>query len=199
MQQDFRVTVPEGEQGNASVVRFKLTKRDLRWANLHGGDRGNSEPGQYTKLFIDAGLVMSDTYDEYRDHIGIIHAAKGHVLIAGLGLGMVLQAIAKKENVTRITVIELNQNVIDLVGPHYKAMLGDKLEIICADILTWKPPKGIRYGAVWFDVWNEICLDNYDQIKKLIRRYAKRADWKGAWSYEDLKYQKRQETLGRRY
>jgi spermidine synthase len=116
-----------------------------------------------------------------------VSAAQGHVLFNGLGLGMVLQACMEKEKVEKATVIELSQDVIDLVAPHYKAMYGDRVDIIKADAMAWSPPKGTRYGMVWHDIWTYICGDNYEQMKTLHRRYGSRSDWQGSWCRYEAK------------
>jgi hypothetical protein len=60
-------------------------------------------------------------------------------------------------------------------------MYGDRVEIIQADAFSWKPPKNIRYGMVWHDIWPNICGDNYPEMKTLHRRYGRKADWQGSW------------------
>ena len=124
---------------------------------------------------------MSDTPSEIRDHMEPILVAKGNVLIAGLGIGMVLQACLEKPEVKHVTVIELSPEVIELVGGHYKAKYGDRLTIIQADIMEWKPPKGERWDVFWADIWDNKCGDNTDEMTKLNRRYGRRTDWKACW------------------
>ena len=121
---------------------------------------------------------MSDTPDEKRDHYEIVNRAKGHVLINGLGLGMVLAAVLKKQEVERVTVVEIDADVISLVGPHFH---NDRLVIIQSDAFTYKPPKGEIYGAVWHDIWDSICDDNLSEMTKLKRRYGRRTIWQGCW------------------
>ena len=83
----------------------------------------------------------------------------------------------------RVTVVEVNQDVIDLVGPHYSALYGaHHVEIVHGDALTYQPPKKVRYGAVWHDIWANICPDNLPEMHKLHRRYGRRSDWQGSWS-----------------
>jgi len=127
---------------------------------------------------------MSDTPDEMRDHLSIVNHATGRVLINGLGLGMVLKNILLKPEVFEVTVIEIDQDLIDLVGPRLgwpNYVLDHRVSIICADALTWKPPKGKRYNAVWHDIWDDICTDNLDQMKYLTRKYGQYSDWQGSW------------------
>lgn len=178
------VTVPEGERGPWKVERFTISEEKASLANISmmfkpGGRRCRA--GTYTKLTRDGEIIMSDTPDEKRDHYWFVNRARGHVLINGLGLGMVLGAVLLKSEVERATVVEASEDVIALVGPHYAC---DRVEIVHGDALTWKPPAGVRYGAVWHDIWDDICADNLPEMKRLHRRYGRRADWQGSWARE---------------
>jgi hypothetical protein len=113
-----KVTVPEGERGLWRVERFQITKTDAAIAAFSYRARVPS-PGTYTKLMHGRCLVMSDTPAEMRDHYAFVLAAKGHVLISGLGLGMVLGACLRRPDVETVTVLEIDADLIALVGPHY--------------------------------------------------------------------------------
>jgi len=197
---EYRVDVPEGTNGVWSVERFTVSKAaaDLeRLRSLFGGGRGVPE-GDYTRLVRSGTLVMSDTPDEIRDHISFMHRATGDVLINGLGLGVALNFILQKDDVKHVTVIEHAPEVVALVGAHWLARHGaNRLEIIQADAFTWKPPKGVRYTAVWHDIWDDICTDNLPEMHKLHRRYGRRCDWQGSWCREMLEYQRRQQKQHR--
>lgn len=174
------ITVPEGKSGDWSVERFAISRDDALIALFSYKNRAPF-PGEYTRLRCNGAVIMSDTYAEKMDHWEPIHMACRHILINGLGLGYVLLKCMEKPEVERATVVEISPDVIKLVWPHYKKMFGDKIEIIQADAMTWKPPKDIRYGMVWHDIWNNICGDNYEQMKTLHRRYGRRCDWQGSW------------------
>ncbi len=182
--EQFRVTVPEGQSNEWPVSRFTVSDADAKLERLRAafvGGRG-VPAGTYTRLKRGRTLVMSDTPDEISDHLEAIHRAKGHVLINGLGLGMVLQAVARKPQVSRVTVVEVSPDVIALVWPHYKAMFGDKIEVVHADALTYKPTKDARYDVVWHDIWDYICSDNLLEMKTLHRRYGRLTEWQGSWA-----------------
>ena len=144
------------------------------------------ETGTYTKLMRNKTIIMSDTPAEIIDHSYFVYKAKGNVLINGLGLGWVIEALFRKEEVENITVIEKSQDVINLVGKHYidKCPENKILTIIHADALIWKAPKGIKFDAVWHDIWDYICSDNLEDMKKLHRKYGKRTKWQGSWCRE---------------
>jgi hypothetical protein len=183
------VTVPEGERGKWKVSRFTVGEHSIEGLRLAMKGRPVS-PGEYTRLTRNGAVIMSDTPAEKRDHYSFVRAACGHCLINGLGLGMCLNAVLQKPQVSFVTVVEEDQDVIDLVWPHY---MDQRCEVICADALIYKPPKGARYGAVWHDIWDSICEDNLPEMHTLHRRYGRRADWQGSWGRPEVEAMIRRE------
>jgi hypothetical protein len=191
-----------GKLGEAEIKHYTVT-RDLSMISALRGRGEYCPEGSYAQLFVRNYLVMSDTLMERNTNWQIVREATGHTFIAGLGLGMILVPILRKPEVTKVTVIEKSQDVIDLVLPQLRAYLGadaDKLEVICADILVWLPPKGWKVDVVYFDIWADICVDNIEEIIALHRRFARRkTHWMNSWCYERLKSHKRQEKSRRWY
>lgn len=174
------VKIPEGASGPWAVQRFIVSKQEAemeRLRSIFSGGRGVPE-GEYTRLVRGGTVVMSDTPDEKRDHYEAVRRATGNVLINGLGLGMVLRAALNKPGVNRITVVELDKNVISLVAPHYADA---RVEIVNANAFDYQPPKGVRYDAVWHDIWDHITADNLPEMTRLKRKYSRRSDWQGCW------------------
>ncbi len=180
-----QVDVPEGAKGSWSISKFEIAEdypgrtRDLLRGTV-------ITPGSYTRLVHkDRGVVMSDTPMERDGHDEFVYKAKGNVLINGLGLGMALGAILKKEGpgrVEKVIVVEIDQDVIDLVGPHYSS--DPRVEIVHASAFQYQPPKGMKFDAVWHDIWDAICKDNLDAMKTLHRKYGRRTKWQGSWERE---------------
>ena len=146
--------------------------------------RGFVPPGTYTQLFHDGVLIMSDTPDEIADLTPFIANARGRVLINGLGLGIVLALTASK--VEHFTVVEIDADLLELVGPHYRSYLGPRLDLIHADAFEYQPPRGARYNAVWHDIWPTIYPDNLPDMKRLRKKYSRRTAWQGCWGEELL-------------
>ncbi len=184
MTNEYKVNIPEGKSGDWEVKCFTVTEEQAKFDQMRGMFHGGryTPAGTYTSIQRNGKIIMSDTPNEIGDHHGIIRMARGKVLINGLGIGMVLGAILEKSEVTHVTVIELSRDVISLVGNHYKQKYGDKVTIICADAFTWKSPKNMRYGAVWHDIWDDICSDNLPEMAKLHRKYGKCCDWQDSWA-----------------
>lgn len=175
------VQVPEGSRGKWTVSRFTVSDADSKATQLRAmiKGRGYVPPGIYTQLTCHGRIIMSDTPDERRDHYAPVFRAEGHVLINGLGIGMVLAAALKKPEVIKATVVEIDPDVIALVGPFYLA--DSRVQIIAASAFDYQPPKGEKYGMVWHDIWEHICGDNLPEMTKLKRKYGRRADWQGCW------------------
>jgi hypothetical protein len=186
MRDDFKVAIPEGQSGIWKVTQFTVSEEDAKSDAMRSlfssSGRGRYTPaGTYTALHRGGYLVMSDTPDEIRDHLGAIRNAKGHCLVFGLGIGMVAKAMLDKPEVTKLTVVELSPDVIALTAPTLKAKYGDRFEVVNADALEWKPPKGVRYGAVWADIWDNLTSDNLPDMTRFNRRYGRLSDWHGNW------------------
>jgi spermidine synthase len=190
----YKVDVPEGEKGDWKIERFFVGEKDGLWQIAELINSGRHVPeGNYTRLTRNGSVIMSDTPDEISDHYTAIRKAKGTVLIAGLGLGMYLNAVASKDEVTHVTVVEKSQDVLDLVAEHYNKKFPGKITFVKADIFEYKPAKNEKYDCAWFDIWDNLCTDNLEQMTILHRRFSRRASWKGSWGKEYLQYQKRRE------
>ncbi|MFS7497729.1 hypothetical protein ACJ8CM_00085 [Klebsiella pneumoniae] len=70
---------------------------------------------------------------------------------------------------THVTVIEKEQDVINLVAP---AFIDDKrVDIICADAMTYQPPAGVTYDVCWHDIWTYFSAENLQEMENLERKY----------------------------
>jgi len=191
--------VPDGAKaGTAEIRHITVSEQDAAFSAMRAamGRRGSVTAGDvYAQLYVNGTMWMSDTRDERSDHWGIRRNARGHVFIGGLGLGMITLAVALKEGVTKVTVVDINQDVIDLIGPHIRAAVEAsgrdvEIEIICADLYEWKPPTGTKYDAIYQDIWADLCTDNLPEYSKLNRKFGKfRTDggYRGAWGEDLLK------------
>ena len=182
-----------------ATVIFSIERKEVKTTSLDRTismmkNNGRYVPdGEYTFLYRGNTLVMSDTPNEKRDHYKAIYNAKGRCLIAGLGIGMVLNAIAQKEEVTHIDVVELSSEVIQLVAPYYLKLYPNKITFHNYSIFDWKPEKNTKYDMAWFDIWDNLCIDNLEEMSKLHRKFGKSAKWKGSWGKELLQYEREKE------
>jgi spermidine synthase len=181
--------LPEGTSGNVRLEHFEVTEADAAFTRMRAAfNPGRDEyvpAGRYAKLVVNGVLMMTDTPMEHGTNREVVRHATGHVLIGGLGLGMILQVIAAKPKVTKITVIELSPDVAKLVGPY----LPSKVEVVQGDIFEWKPQKGTKFDTIYHDIWPHITEENLPEMTRLHRRfshYKAPGAWMDSWCRDTL-------------
>ena len=141
-------------------------------------------------LFHEGEVWMSVSPDEIEDHRELVEVAQGRVLLMGLGLGMAAWAVAAKRDplavVQHITVVELEPDVIELVGRPLHEAIGPRLELVQADALAWDPGPETRFDVIWHDIWQYPDPANYPQMLALEERWATRCWWQDAWSRDRI-------------
>jgi hypothetical protein len=182
--------IPEGRSGPWRVERYTVSEEDARADALRAiisSQRGRFvPPGTYTGLSHESeGLMMSDTPDEMRDHLAIYHEARrrgGRVLVHGLGLGMITQALLSEEGVGHVDVVEIDEDVISLVSPSFQGDVDSgRLTIHHADCFEKSWPTGTRWSCVWHDCWRDLSEGNLEEMKALHRKFGRRCDFQGSW------------------
>jgi len=195
--------VPPGKKGVADVTHFTIDERAAAHSRVRqAATRGREqavEVGAYAMLRVRGQLMMTDTQMEWDTMDQLLWNARGDVLVGGLGLGMCVTAILQPAGVTSVTVVELEQDVIDLVVPHLQNVPGaDKLSVFRGDVRTWKPKDPAqRFDTIWLDIWPTISRDNERDMEELrarfrpLRRRRSRlhpwGSWLGCWSEDELR------------
>src|ERR1700742_1164643 len=159
--------LPVGKVGEWEVRRNIVEgDRDV-WLQNHGARGGLTPPGTYTELYNGTELWMYDVPSEQMTAEGFVEAAKGRILITGLGLGMVPAMLIKKESVKSIEIVERQDEVIELGWPHLKR-LSDKIKLHHSDAFAFIP-KG-RFDIAWHDIIQPHEIDR--GIGALLAHYA---------------------------
>lgn len=178
------VRVKESQFADWKISNFTVSKEQEKQHNVSCLVRGLEsffiEAGDYTRLTKNGRVVMSNTKMEIDTNRIAYKEAKGRVLVAGLGMGMILDAIISKPEVDYVRVIEIDKNLIDNVGLLYKD--NPKVEIIHADILNYKPVESEFYDFIWFDIWTDISANNIIDMELLARNFDKHYQKVSFWS-----------------
>jgi hypothetical protein len=167
----IEVNIPEGVLGDYEVAHYTSETTDNMW-NIYLTMK-NETHASHTVL-LKAGCpmpIMQDSEAEYNEHQWLWDNATGRVLVGGLGLGMIHQALIDNPNVESVTIIESEQDVIDLVWEH--CAKNDSFTLVVADFETWEPPEGSDFDTVWADTWlvdNPITLKEYNEL--IISKYS---------------------------
>src|SRR5574343_325430 len=97
-------------------------------------------------------MMIDNEFERTTNQI-FIDNARGHVLILGLGMGLIVKAIEDNPNVQTITIIEKYQEVIDLITS--QVSFSGKVSIICADAFEYEPM--MNYDTIWCDIWTTLA------------------------------------------
>jgi len=162
MYKDMAGLIKDREIGDWNLTHFTIDPDNL------GAKMQGIAPGTYVRLMNKGEIVMSNTNMEKRTNSDFCYHVHGNVLIGGLGIGMIVLAIQDKEEVKSITVIEKNQEVIDMVASQLN--FNDKVKIVHADVFEWKPDKGIKFDVSYMDIWNWVNEDIYEKEMKPLKR-----------------------------
>jgi hypothetical protein len=108
---------------------------------------------------------MSDTPFEFECLKDVVEFARGDVLIIGLGIGLLPTLIKDKPEVKSITVVELNEDVINLVWNQIKT---DKMKIVKGDAFEFLKSTLEKFDTIHVDIWADI-IQPYEEIDKVTK------------------------------
>jgi hypothetical protein len=100
-----------------------------------------------------------------------IRAARGNVVVLGLGMGWAAANMAMRGEVDRVTVVDINTDVINLIQQagvfdQLPAPAREKLTIVNGDALTWRPDHPV--DTVLADIWlNLVEPEKFDQARRM--------------------------------
>lgn len=98
------------------------------------------------------GVWMTTGFQELAQMDEVVQSKKigGHVLIGGLGLGVIATLLNHKPNVTSVTVVERNKSLIKLIQP----FLDPNIKIVHRDLFSFlKTMTKDQFDSAYFDIW----------------------------------------------
>lgn len=173
----FRQTMPMhmladalGRESFATLTQY-VKPKNVDYSNIHRvKDDG-------TVLDV----VMEDSPRELKKHIPIWLYGKGHVLKTGLGLGCVVRGLLTKSDVEHISVIEIDADIIRVIGDEFKN--NPRVSIYHANALTFDYSTLPEIDYAWHDIW---CPENdglqvlHGELIKSCFPFSKK---QGAWAF----------------
>lgn len=117
------------------------------------------EPGTYCRLTGGGKYVMDDSLFREHGYKPFLKAVRGNVLIVGIGLGMALESVLKEPEVTSVTVLEEERNLIKLMEPYF-ANTSVPLRMVkgslFGDFMKLMPQQGRFFDTVLIDIFPDI-------------------------------------------
>jgi hypothetical protein len=146
----FLQNIVPGDSGNVSIRKktYETTTVEGYMNNMYSIDPIRIE--NIPILYIDGQIWMSITPMEVQSHFMPIYLATGIVGVAGLGLGYAVQRMIEKEDVERVNVYEINEDVIQL----YLNSFGHspKLQIVRQDV---RQMRDMYYDFFYADIYKD--------------------------------------------
>jgi hypothetical protein len=124
-------------------------------------------------------VVMEDSYRELSRHLPIWFAARGRVLVTGLGLGCVVRGLLASPYVDHIDVIEIDRDIARIVGDEFR--YHPRVNIYNCDAFAFPLTRCIRWDFAWHDIWEETTKQLHLAHARLICRFRNHCDRQGAW------------------
>lgn len=78
-------------------------------------------------------------------------AMPGNVLVAGLGLGLILHHLVKRDDINKIVVVEIDPEVISFISPYIPK--DNRINIINANFFTFCIDNKEHYNTAIIDLW----------------------------------------------
>jgi hypothetical protein len=146
------VVVPDNYQGFLAghKPRSLTLQKDFRYYDLFKGNQ---------RIMCSSPVIM---YEQYLPFI----KSKGKVLLGGLGLGIIPRLLCEKDIVSKVTVVELSKEVIELC-----AFENDKVEILNDDIYTFMQRENLnQFDYIYIDAYtSDTCA--YEKIILPTRKF----------------------------
>jgi hypothetical protein len=146
--------------------------------------------GLYYKNNDSAECIMSSNLLEKLTAQNFINTVNGNVLIFGLGLGLNILPLLEDEEISHITVVDINSEIVDNIGPYIKNHdVNNKLTIINGDAFTYYQQLNERkFDVIYFDIWhfiNSSIQSDMETLKELYKNNIKETGQIMYWC-EDL-------------
>ena len=178
------ISLPAQTVGKMSVVREpyipgrEFTVISMRTSFVTGQKLAKtiaSRSGTIHKLHEKGqGIWMSDLPCEIYQHAEFVPNLRGHVLIGGLGLGLILKMLERNPAIESVTVIEKNKDVISLVWKGLKLKYPAK--IINADLFAFlkRAKRGKKqFDSAYYDIWTADSGWVYYEYIEPLRKLSK--------------------------
>jgi len=118
--------------------------------------------------------------------------AYGHTVVMGLGMGVLLYNILGREQITKVTVVERDPNVLKLLYRITNSIQWqgwEKVNVVIADAKTWKPAQHAvsesyrRVDYLTVDIWQKLGDSNLRPDGQRIQRNVQ-AEQVALWGQE---------------
>jgi spermidine synthase len=110
-------------------------------------------------------IYRNDIWDRIYEEINGINPKEWYGSVLYLGMGRCYNPLKQSNEVTKTTIVEIDQRTID----YNKDIIKPEWNIICDDVYKFEPTE--KYDFIFVDIWYETIESN--AVDELIDRYKK--------------------------
>lgn len=181
------VRLPQAQKGSWTLGYKRIEAFEAFASDdplLMSDGREIPQAGYFTEPFLTPVVTengrewMTVTPSEINTMSADIRTVSGKVAVFGLGLGYFAFRAAEKPDVTQVTVIERDPNVIALFNEYILPFFSQpqKLKLVRADAYEYAAHMaGERYDYAYVDIWHDV-LDGVEMYLKMKRLEAAAPD-----------------------
>lgn len=114
---------------------------------------------------------MSYTFSEALSLRPGVRAAKGNVLIGGLGMGWLAREVLRKKGVKDVTIVEQDPDIANFFGEPFKQAFGQRVDIVTGDAFDYAEEHGNKYDRILMDIWHDYGNQSDSRWRRLVNRY----------------------------
>lgn len=170
------------EDGITPLIPYNLVVS--RTENTFSNYRSGIPDGKFVALTDNLGTtIMSNTPMEKFTNKEFLQRAKGNVLIAGLGIGLLTQELKNlpEGRISKITVVEKSEELLDFYNRiHYNSIF-DNIRVYNEDIRNFIPSE--TYDTIYFDIWDNLSYDTLEEGDNLCNHFMPYLNAGGYMSY----------------
>lgn len=156
---DFKTPYTDVPERASEVVRLKksiLTRGFYRMEGVRGYEYYYlKKPIKITELQVLDGDWWTLMVDDPKHWYGMEELAEltkpSRVLVGGLGLGLILHHLVKRNDIKEIDVVEIDPEIIRFIEPYIPK--DDRINIINMDFFTYVMYNSKRYDTTIVDLW----------------------------------------------
>ncbi len=176
--------IPKASSGLWSIEHYQIVTGRKGRPEACGMEK--APPGMYTALVHKHdGVNMIDSPVLIQDQQEVVKDAFGHIVVGGLGLGLVVGMLIDIDDVKKVTVIENNQDVINLVWHAYSMNTKCSMRFANAKTIPEKQMKLLgQVDRVWLDLWPTDDSSSVSERWSAYKKWSKICPWVGISAYK---------------
>jgi len=114
-------------------------------------------------------VVMSATPMEIMSMRYGIKRSTGNTIVGGMGIGWLAKNVLRRKKVKHVTVVDIDEGVLNYWGKYLRDEFGDKVTLVHADIYDYLNEKQPEFDRLLMDIWDSNSNWEFDRKFREVR------------------------------